>query len=67
MGPINEAQQRVRELFDAHFTVKEIVERTGLEIQIVVRLLNAPRIVRRRHDPPDYKLTEVNPLGLAGD
>ena len=51
MGPMNDAQQRVRELFDAHFTINEIVERTALELQTVVRLLNAPRAIKRRPRP----------------
>ena len=51
MGPMSDAQQRVRELFDAHFTIGEIVERTALELQTVVRLLNAPRAVKRRPRP----------------
>lgn len=37
MGPMSDAQQKVRELFDAHFTISEIVERTALEMQTVVR------------------------------
>ena len=57
MGPISDAQNRVRELFDAHFTISEIVERTALEIQTVVRLLNAPRAVKRRPHP--LELSEI--------
>jgi len=53
MGPKSDAQQRVRELFDAHFTISEIVERTALDMQTVVRLLNAPRLVKRRSGPPE--------------
>jgi hypothetical protein len=53
MGPMSDAQQRVRELFDAHFTISEIVERTALEMQTVVRLLNAPRLVKRRSGPQE--------------
>lgn len=53
MGPMSDAQQRVRELFDAHLTISEIVERTALDMQTVVRLLNAPRLVKRRSGPPE--------------
>jgi DNA invertase Pin-like site-specific DNA recombinase len=64
MGPISDAQQRVRELFDAHFTISEIVERTALEIQTVVRLLNAPRAAKQRPHPPE--LVEVQSPRLGG-
>jgi DNA invertase Pin-like site-specific DNA recombinase len=67
MGPMNDAQQKVRELFDAHFTVSEIVERTSLEIQTVVRFINAPRIVKRRNATHDRSLVEVQSVGFAGD
>jgi DNA invertase Pin-like site-specific DNA recombinase len=60
---MSDAQQRVRELFDAHFTVKEIVERTALEIQTVVRLLNAPRPVKRRPLPPELAGAQSPRLG----
>ena len=43
MGQMTEAQQKVRELFDAHFTVSEIVERTSLEIQTVVSVHQRPK------------------------
>jgi len=64
MGPMSDAQQRVRELFDAHFTIGEIVERTALEIQTVVRLLNAPRPVKRRSRR--LELAEVHSPRLGG-
>ncbi len=59
MVPMSDAQQKVRELFDAHFTISEIVERTALEIQTVVRLLNAPRAVKRR--PAPMEVAERSP------
>ena len=64
MGPMSDAQQRVRELFDAHFTIGEIVERTALEIQTVVRLLNAPRAIKRRSGP--LELAEIQSPRLGG-
>jgi DNA invertase Pin-like site-specific DNA recombinase len=67
MGQMTDAQQKVRELFDAHFTVSEIVERTSLEIQTVVRFINAPRMVKRRNGANEGPLSEVRSLGLAGD
>ena len=63
MGPMSDAQQRVRELFDAHFTIGEIVERTALEVQTVVRLLNAPRPVKRRPGPLELAQVEAPRLG----
>ena len=61
MGQMTDEQQKVRELFDAHFTVSEIVERTSLEIQTVVRFINAPRIVKRRDVARERPLAESNP------
>jgi len=66
MGKMTDEQQRVRELFEAHFTIGEIVERTSLEIQTVVRFINAPRVVKRRN-ACERPLSEVRYLGLAGD
>lgn len=65
MGPMSDAQQKVRELFDAHFTINEIVEQTALEIQTVVRMLNAPRPVKRR--TAAYELAARINSGLVGD
>ncbi len=64
MGPMSDAQQKVRELFDAHFTISEIVERTALEMQTVVRFLNAPRPVKRRSGPQEP--TEIQSPRLIG-
>lgn len=64
MGPMSDAQQKVRELFDAHFTISEIVERTALEMQTVVRLLNAPRPVKPRSGPQEP--TEIQSPRLVG-
>lgn len=66
MGQMTDEQQRVRELFDANFTISEIVERTSLEIQTVVRFINAPRNAKRRNSF-EHPLSEVQSLGLAGD
>ena len=45
MGASVYEDQRVRELFyDARFTVNEILERTGLTIDRIVRAINAPRV-----------------------
>ena len=63
MGSMSDAQQKVRELFDAHFTINEIVERTALEMQTVVRLLNAPRPVRR---PRPMELAEDRSPRMGG-
>jgi DNA invertase Pin-like site-specific DNA recombinase len=60
---MSDAQQKVRELFDAHFTISEIVERTALEIQTVVRLLNAPRPVKQRPRPLELADTRFPRLG----
>jgi len=67
MASINDPQQRVRELFDAHFTVSEIVEQTSLEIQTVVRFINAPRVIRRNNAAHDRPLAEFPAQGLVGD
>lgn len=67
MGQMTDAQQKVRELFDAHFTVSEIVERTSLEIETVVRFINAPRMVKRRDAAHEGSLSQSQSMGLAGD
>jgi DNA invertase Pin-like site-specific DNA recombinase len=64
---MNDAQRKVRELFDAHFTISEIVERTALEIQTVVRLLNAPRVVKPRRANHNRSGAEAQSHGLSGD
>ena len=61
MGQMTDAQQKVRELFDAHFTISEIVERTSLEIQTVVSFINAPRTVKRRDSAHERPLAESDP------
>jgi hypothetical protein len=50
MGSNVYEDQRIKELFDARFTVNEILERTGLTIDRIVRAINAPR-VRKAQDP----------------
>lgn len=67
MGQMIDEQQKVRELFDAHFTVSEIVERTSLQIQTVVGFINAPRTVKRRNAACEGPVSEAQSLGLAGD
>ena len=44
MGSNVYEDRKVRELFDARFTVNEILERTGLTIDRIVRAINAPRV-----------------------
>jgi hypothetical protein len=44
MGSNVYENQRVKELFDARFTVNEILERTGLTIDRIVKAINAPRV-----------------------
>jgi len=44
-------ERRVRELFDAHYTVTELIERTGLPLDTIVKVLNAPRVPKRRAAP----------------
>jgi hypothetical protein len=36
--------KRVNNLFDARFTINEILERTGLTIDRIVKAINAPRV-----------------------
>ena len=44
MGSNVYEDQRVKELFDARFTVNEILERTGLTIDRIVKAITAPRV-----------------------
>jgi DNA invertase Pin-like site-specific DNA recombinase len=47
MTPIDQ-ERRLRELFDAHYTIAEISERTGLSLDTIVKVLNAPRVPKQR-------------------
>jgi hypothetical protein len=52
--------QRVRELFyDARFTVNEILDRTGLTIDRIVKAINAPRV--RKDQDPRCKARDADP------
>jgi hypothetical protein len=46
-----EEEQRIRELFDAHYTITELSERTGLSLDTIVKVLNAPRLPKQRAEP----------------
>ena len=48
MVPSVNQERRVRELFDAHYTITELIERTGLPLDTIVKVLNAPRVPKRR-------------------
>jgi len=48
MMPSSDQERRLRELFDAHYTISELTERTGLPLDTIVKVLNAPRIQKRR-------------------
>lgn len=48
MGTNLEQERRIRELFAAHYTIAELMEKTGLPIDIVVTVLNAPRVLKQR-------------------
>ena len=48
MMPSLDQEQRLRELFDAHCTITEIIERTGLPLDTIVKVLNAPRVPKQR-------------------
>lgn len=41
---------QLRELFRARFSINEIVERTGLTVDAVVKVINAPRALKRSHE-----------------
>lgn len=43
-----EQEQQLRNLFDAHYTIAELIERTGLPIDTIVKVLNAPRVQKQR-------------------
>lgn len=47
----SDKEEQVRELFQARFTIDEILERTGLTIDSVVRVINAPRVRRNQLAP----------------
>jgi hypothetical protein len=38
-----EQERRLRDLFYAHYTFAELIERTGLPIDTILKVLNAPR------------------------
>jgi hypothetical protein len=48
MCPTLDQEQRVRELFQTRLTIPEILEHTGLPLDFVIRVLNAPRL-RKTH------------------
>jgi hypothetical protein len=48
MTPSVDQERRVRELFDAHYTVTELSERTGLSLDSIIKILNAPRVPKQR-------------------
>lgn len=59
MGSNVYEDQRVKELFDARFTVNEILERTGLTIDRIVKAINAPRV--RKVQDPQCKARDADP------
>ena len=44
-----EQERRLRDLFYAHYTFAELIERTGLPIDTILKVLNAPRY---HQEPP---------------
>ena len=46
MSPVCEQAQLIRELFYARYTIHEITERTGVPIEMVMKVLNSPRVDR---------------------
>ena len=48
MMPSSDQERRLRELFDAHYTITELSERTGLPLDTIIRVLNAPRVPKQR-------------------
>ena len=46
VSPVCEQAQLIRELFYAHYTIHEITERTGVPIEMVMKVLNSPRVDR---------------------
>ena len=48
MMPSSDQERRLRELFDAHYTITELSERTGLSLDTIVKVLNAPRVPKQR-------------------
>jgi hypothetical protein len=46
--PSLDQERRLRELFDAHYTITELSERTGLSLDAIIKVLNAPRVPRQR-------------------
>ncbi len=46
--PSLDQERRLRELFDAHYTITELSERTGLSLDTIVKVLNAPRVPKQR-------------------
>ena len=59
MGSNVYEDQRVKELFDARFTINEILERTGLTIDRIVKAINAPRV--RKDQDPRCKARDADP------
>jgi hypothetical protein len=48
MMPTLDQERRLRELFDAHYTITELSERTGLPLDTIIKVLNAPRVPKQR-------------------
>jgi hypothetical protein len=48
MCPTMDQEQRVRELFQTRLTIPEILEHTGLPLDFVIKVINAPRL-RKTH------------------
>jgi hypothetical protein len=48
MMPISDQERRIRELFDAHYTITELSEKTGLSLDAIIKVLNAPRPPKQR-------------------
>jgi hypothetical protein len=61
MGSNVYEDQRVRELFyDTRFTVNEILERTGLTIDRIVRAISGPRVPKGSFSMSD-KIADYTP------
>jgi hypothetical protein len=60
MGASLEQERRLRDLFDAHYPIAELIEKTGLPIDTIVKVLNAPRVSKQR-----APASEDEPVGHA--
>ena len=67
MMPSSDQERRLRELFDAHYTITELSERTGLSLDTIVKVLNAPRVPKQRAADSQRAETqqEMRALGRA--